>query len=195
MANRSRELEETARLVIECGVVGVNVEDSHCAGGLRPVAEQCRRIAAFRKVADRLDVPLVINARIDSFIPALISGSTDAAETAASIDEAATRAVDYAAAGADCIYPIGVRDESTIRALRDRIHVPLNILATPTAAPLAVLQSIGVNRVSFGPKIFGACLQRFVEIADTLQTTGDYACLSPAISPGDFRKYLRSGRE
>src|SRR5690242_3396469 len=29
------ELKETARMVIECGVVGVNLEDSQAAGGLR----------------------------------------------------------------------------------------------------------------------------------------------------------------
>ena len=46
------ELEETANQVIESGVVGVNIEDSLEEGGaLRPVDEQCQRIAVLRHIA------------------------------------------------------------------------------------------------------------------------------------------------
>lgn len=61
------------------------------------------------------------------------------------MEEAVMRARAYAAAGADCIYPIGPGDEATVRKLRERIDSPINILGSPTAAPLPVLREIGIS--------------------------------------------------
>jgi 2-methylisocitrate lyase-like PEP mutase family enzyme len=105
------ELEETVEQVIECGVVGVNLEDSLKTGGgkrtLRSLEEQCQRIAKVRQVAERKGVPLVINARVDAYC--CLSTKEDATEAAVA------RAKSYSEAGADCIYPIGPGDEPTIR--------------------------------------------------------------------------------
>lgn len=183
------ELEETARQVIESGVVGVNIEDSLEEGGaLRTVDEQCQRIAALRQIADRYAVHLVINARIDSFISTVFTREQ-------AMEAAVSRAKAYAAAGADCIYPVGPNDEASVRMLRERIASPLNILATPTAAPLSTLRQIGVNRVSFGPFIFRACLRKFVDIADGLLESGDYACFSDLLSHDEVAEYLHPGHE
>ena len=184
------ELEETARQVIDCGVVGLNLEDSlQEGGGLRTIEAQCQRIATFRQVADHSGIPLVINARIDSFI------SSAFADKEAAIEEAATRAKAYVAAGANCLYPIGPRDEATVRQLRARIAAPINILATPTAVPLSTLQAIGVNRVSFGASVFRACLRTFVTIADNLLVDGDPACLGGLLSGPETGVFLLSGTE
>lgn len=184
------ELEETAQQVVEAGLAGVNIEDGIEDGAkLRPVDEQCRRIAAFRQEAQRLDVPLVINARIDSFISPAFSGRE------AALDEAVSRAEAYRAAGADCIFPVGPGDEATVRALRDRIAGPLNILAMPGAAPLQVLQGMGVNRVSFGPFVFRACLRKFVQIAEILRDGGAYSCFDDMLSRAEVAEYLRENKE
>ena len=48
------ELEVTAQQVVESGAVGVNIEDGlEWGGGLRTIEDQCQRISAFRKSADR----------------------------------------------------------------------------------------------------------------------------------------------
>lgn len=183
------ELEETASLVIDSGIVGVNLEDSlGKGGGLRSVDEQCGRISAIRKVADRRDVHIVINARVDSFI------SPEIPDPHLALEEAVTRARAYAAVGADCIYPIGPGDENTVRRLRERIDSPINILASPTAAPLSVMREIGVNRVSFGPYVFRSCLKRFEEIAEGLRS-GDYASLASPMSRDEVAEYLRGEPE
>jgi 2-methylisocitrate lyase-like PEP mutase family enzyme len=183
-------LEETTALVVESGVVGINIEDSVQEGGvLRATAEQCERIAAVRQVAERQGVHLVINARVDTFLSASFPYAGHV------VEEAATRARAYVDAGADCIYPIGPGDEGTVRLLREQIEAPINILASPKAAPLAVLKQIGVNRVSFGPFVFRACLRTFVDIAEAVRAQGDYACLSKMMSAGDVREYLRGDRE
>lgn len=184
------ELAETAAQVLDAGIAGVNIEDSLDGGGtLRPVEEQCRRISTLREVADRQGVHLVINARVDSYLPSLFISCAEATE------EAVTRARAYAEAGADCIYPMGPGDEATVRTLRARISSPLNILASPTAAPLQLLREIGVNRVSFGPFVFRSCLRRFEEIADALLTTGDYACFSDMLSRAEVGEYLMNEHE
>lgn len=184
------ELEVTAQQVIESGAVGVNLEDGlEWGGGLRTIEDQCRRIAAFRHFADRRGVHLVINARTDSFVSSSFTSKEEAAE------EAVARAKAFAEAGADCFYPIGPLDEATVRLLRDRIESPINILATPTAVALSVMQGIGVNRVSFGPYIFRSLMRKFAEIADALLTTGDYSCFSDMMSRAEIGEYLLAGRE
>jgi 2-methylisocitrate lyase-like PEP mutase family enzyme len=184
------ELELTAQQVIESGVVGVNIEDSEeKGGGLRTVDEQCQRISALRQIANRMGIHLVINARVDSFVsPSFTNGQ-------AAMEEAVMRARAYTAAGADCIYPIGPGDEATVRLLRERIDSPINILGSPTAAPLQVLREIGINRVSFGPFIFRSCLRKFVDIVEGLRTSSDYASLSNPMSRAEVAEYLQSGHE
>src|SRR5215470_8333790 len=184
------ELELTAQQVIESGVVGVNIEDSQDkGGGLRPVEEQCQRISTLRQIAHRHGVHLVINARVDSFVSPSFINSQGA------VEEAVMRARAYAEAGADCIYPIGPGDEATVRTLRDRIESPINILGSPTAAPLSVLREIGINRVSFGPFVFRSCLRKFVDIVEGLSADGDYASLGNLMSRDEVSAYLRSGHE
>jgi 2-methylisocitrate lyase-like PEP mutase family enzyme len=184
------ELELTAEQVIESGVVGVNIEDSLENGaGLRAIEEQCRRISTLRQIANRHGAHLVINARVDSFVsPSFVDGQR-------AIEEAVVRARAYAAAGADCIYPIGPGDEATVRMLRDRIESPINILGGPTAAPLHILREIGINRVSFGPFVFRSCLRKFVDIVEGLSADGDYANLGNLMSREEVSEYLRSEHE
>jgi 2-methylisocitrate lyase-like PEP mutase family enzyme len=184
------ELEETIRQVIDSGVVGINLEDSIKEGGnLRSVAEQCELIATARRTAARVGVHLVINARIDTFLSANFPDKSKA------LDEAVVRAAAYLEAGADCVYPIGPGDEATVRALRVRISAPINILASPSAAPLAILRQLGLNRVSFGPFVFRSCLQQFVSIARGLRNVGDYACLGTPMTSAEVGRYLRDERE
>jgi 2-methylisocitrate lyase-like PEP mutase family enzyme len=184
-ADSISELEITTEQVIESGVVGINIEDSVNADhSLRSVDEQCERISTVRRVADREGVHLVINARVDSFVS---SSSTDLQEA---MEEAVTRARAYMAAGADCIYPIGPGDEATVRVLRERIEYPINILASPNAAPLSVLRQIGINRVSFGPFFFRSCLRTLVDLVDDLQTSGDYTGLRNPMPRDEIAEYL-----
>ena len=182
------ELEHTILWVLDAGVVGINIEDSIGEGNvLRPTEEQCQRIALVREVATRQGVPLVINARVDSFLTEL--------PREAAIEEAVARARSYKAAGADCIFPVGPGDEETVRVLRERICSPINILGSPSAAPLSVLRAIGVNRVSFGPFVFRACLRTFVDLVEGLRDSGDYGSLARMIPRTEVEPLLRPGPE
>jgi len=184
------ELKLTAQQILESGVVGVNLEDRlEPGGGLRPVEEQCRRISTLRQIADEEDVHLVINARVDSFVSPLFTDKEQA------MKEVETRAKAYVAAGADCIFPIGPGDEPTVRILRERVESPINILASPTAAPLSVLREIGINRISFGPYVFRSCLKKFADIAEGLRNDGDYGAVRDLMSREQIAEYLRNEPE
>ncbi len=185
------ELADTARAVIEAGVVGINIEDrlDEEGGPLRPVEDQCARIAAVRESAARPGVHLVINARTDSFLSSSFESKAEA------LEDAVSRAEAYAQAGADCIYPIGPGDEETVRKLRARIDSPINILGSPGAAPLSVLQSIGVNRVSFGPFLFRSLLAKFADTVESLKQHGDYSCIADRLTGAEVGAYLQGGPE
>jgi len=183
------ELEDTVRAVIDAGAVGINLEDGREDGGaLRSVDEQCERIAAARRVGDNHGLHLVINARTDSYFSTFTS-KHDATE------DAISRAKAYAGAGADCIYPIGPGDEETVRVLRARISSPINILVTPDCAPLPLLESIGVNRVSFGPYVFRTLMKQFVEIADDILIRKDHSAIRDMLSKDETGEYLLDGSE
>ena len=97
------DLADALDAVIDTGVVGINIEDGLQGGGLRPLDDQCERIAKVREVAASRGLHLVINARVDAFV----SGDFPSLEER--IEEAVVRARAYVEAGADCVYPMGPR--------------------------------------------------------------------------------------
>jgi 2-methylisocitrate lyase-like PEP mutase family enzyme len=124
------------------GAVGLNLEDSNpSTGEMIDPSEQADFLAAVRSAAVSLDVDLVINARIDSFLRG--EGSDQLTSTI-------TRATQYLAAGADCIYPIAVRDPAAIQALVAGIQGPINTGPTQNIQSLAALD---VARISYGPSL------------------------------------------
>lgn len=164
-----RELRESIKKVIDTGVAGINIEDSVGKEGLiRDIEEQCERIATVREVSEENGFHLVINARIDPFL----SDSNRPNDEV--INEVIKRADAYCKAGADCVYPIGVLNLDTIKALRAVIRSPINILGSHRTIPLKTLQDIGINRVTFGPFIFRSLMKKFVNIIEELGNLGSY---------------------
>lgn len=134
---------ELADRLLAAGAAGCNLEDTdHRAGGLVDAEAQARLIAA---VAPRL----VVNARVDVFI-------REWGEPEARLDEALRRGRLYLEAGAECVYPILVADEETIRRLVDGLGAPVNVLYRPGAPSLRRLAELGVARVSLGPGLHRA---------------------------------------
>jgi 2-methylisocitrate lyase-like PEP mutase family enzyme len=177
-------LSTTVARVIESGAVGVNIEDSAKAGcgGTEPGAllgpqVQGERIAAIRAAADRLGVPLVINARTDVFLGRGAPG-------AERIAEAIERGNTYRRAGADCVFVPDMEQlgESEISELVCGIDAPLNLIAGKTTPSVARLQALGVARLSFGPRPMRAALQFLRAAAREWLTSGTYSRMSSADS-------------
>ena len=107
--------------LLDIGAVGCNLEDTdHRAGGLVEPGAHADWLAGVRSGRRDAGVPIVINARVDTFLPG--SGIPDADR----LDEAVRRGRLYREAGADCIYPIGVRDRHDIATLVDELPGPVN---------------------------------------------------------------------
>ncbi len=184
-------LQENISRLLDTGAVGINFEDSwDDSAHLRPIPEQVERIQAVRAVAEKRGIPLVINARADSFFAEGFSSLEDR------IEDVITRANAYLKAGADCIYPIGASDKETLKVLRQRINAPINVLASAKTASLKELQEIGINRVSFGPYVFRSLLAKESAMYDEFNNLGSYDIVTNGIFTGsDVQKYLITGKE
>ncbi|NUQ98714.1 MAG: isocitrate lyase/phosphoenolpyruvate mutase family protein [Streptomyces sp.] len=138
--------EELVERLLEAGAVGCNLEDSN-GGVLKDPHEHAEWLAEVRHAAgDRL----FVNARVDTFVHG--DGNPE---------RAIERAALYVAAGADCIYPIGVPAD-VLPLLRSGIQGPVNVHGTldgrgPSPTELGEL---GATRVTFGPG-----LQRWAALA------------------------------
>lgn len=142
---RPRELVDR---LLEAGAVGCNLEDTdHRAGGLVEAGAHARWLAEVRSAADDAGVPIVINARVDAFLPA--SGVAEQDRLAETI----RRGRLYREAGADCVYPIGVRGQDDIARLVAAMPGPVNG-NTSDDLDLATLRKLGVARVSYGPRFY-----------------------------------------
>ncbi|MGI5132295.1 isocitrate lyase/PEP mutase family protein [Pseudonocardia sp. CA-107938] len=144
---RPRELVDR---FLDIGAVGCNLEDTdHRAGGLTDPDVHAQWLADVRSAADAAGVPIVVNARVDVFLPASAVPEGDR------IAEAVRRGKLYRAAGADCIYPIGVRSRSDLTTLLAELPGPVNANVGPEL-DLPALRELGVARVSFGPTFYHA---------------------------------------
>lgn len=163
----------SVREVIATGVVGVNIEDS-LMGQPSKLAEtpaQVELIAALRALAHEMDIPFVINARVDIFLRGV--GAPEER-----FEQAVERANAYLRAGADCAYPIGWLDAETIGRLVAAISGPINIMGGAQSPTLPELAQLGVARVSLAGGVMRAALGRIRAIARELLATGGYDALT-----------------
>ena len=127
----------TVKEVIALGAVGINIEDGTDEGPrLFDIAHQVEKIRAVCDAVKASGVPIVVNARTDSFWLKL---GDEKERLRVSIE----RANRYREAGADCLFVPAIADRETIKTLVARIAGPVNILTVPGCPPIAeeLLQS------------------------------------------------------
>jgi 2-methylisocitrate lyase-like PEP mutase family enzyme len=180
-----RDAEATARGAIEAGAVGLNFEDAYPEeGALIDLELQTARIAAIREIATKLDVPLVVNARTDTFLAGI--GDSDAWR----LKESIRRGNEYLRAGADVVFVPGVTDEPTITTLVSNIGGPINVLAGTATPSVERLRDLGVARVSVGSGAFGYVLARFREVAAGLRDGGTFEFVGQRIPHAELNAVL-----
>lgn len=158
--------------VIEAGAVGVNLEDGMPGHGpLRSVADGAARIAAARAAATAAGVPLVINARVDNWM----HPQDDPGDALA---DATARAQAYLAAGADCVYPIGLSDQATLKAFIKAVDAPVNVMGHAGMPSLAELGALGVARVTTATSLTTLVFGTLDRAARALRETGRFDVLA-----------------
>ncbi|MGI5339620.1 isocitrate lyase/PEP mutase family protein [Streptomyces sp. CA-181903] len=146
-----RELVER---LLETGAVGCNLEDTDRATGrLVDPREQADRLAAVRAEAGNA---LFLNARIDSYL----RGASD--------EDARERARLYAAAGADCVYPITAPEEA-LAGIAAAAGVPVNALSAPDASAVRRLGPLGAGRITFGKGMYVRAMAAAGDVAAGLR--------------------------
>lgn len=171
---------ETVRAVIEAGAVGINLEDS-LHGGLRDVAGAAARIASARAAGADAGVPVVINARVDAWI-------RPARDDAARFADAVNRARAYLAAGADCVYPIGLGDIAVLEAFVRELDAPVNVGARPGLPGLDELARIGVARVSMATRLATIALGAADAAAQAVRSSGGFDRLESSLGHADAQR-------
>ena len=158
---------ELTRRLQEIGAAGCNLEDSdHGAGGLVPIDKQVARLAAIRAAVSASARGLVINARVDVFLPG-------AGVVRQRLAESIRRANAYLSAGADCVFPIGLSEEQAIERFVQEVHGPVNILAHRGGPSIARLSALGVRRITFGSQLHRLTEEHLADIARQIRTGTD----------------------
>lgn len=173
------EVGRHVREIVEAGVVGVNLEDGlHGAPHMRAIDDAARRIAAARAAAARAGVPMVLNARTDLYHFGVGEPELRFAETVA-------RAKAYVAAGADCIYPFGVRDAETIQRLAAAIPAPINVTGRAGMPDAAELGRLGVARITIAGAPALVAMSAVGALAKDLRATGRFDGLQASLKHPD----------
>ena len=136
--------DELVDALLAAGAVGCNIEntDHARADQLLDAELHATYLAAVRAAAAVRGVPIVVNARIDTIIR---SAEPDAELV---FDETVRRARLYLEAGADCVYPIGLRDPAIVRRLVAAVDGWINV---NPSTPLSALAEAGAARVCLVP--------------------------------------------
>lgn len=163
-ASAESKLEENINLLLDTGIAGINYEDSDKnTGELVPIEDQVRKIHLIRKISEARDIPLFINARIDTYTHG------DHLTRDQKLQETIKRAEAYKNAGADCIFPILITDPNHIKTLINEVDLPLNVMVFPGIPDLKELAQIGVKRISLGSGFMKIALQPMKRLAEKLQ--------------------------
>ena len=168
------DVAATVAALVDAGAAGMNLEDNaqgRTSSALFDADAQCERIAAAREVGDRRGVPLVINARTDTFLVSL--GSDIDERIALTID----RGRRYLQAGADLVFVPGLVDTAIVKRISEEVQGRISLMAVPGAPPARDLFAAGAARVSIGPMAMLATLGWLEHIAQQLREHGAWRAM------------------
>jgi 2-methylisocitrate lyase-like PEP mutase family enzyme len=193
LAGYADEPEGVAANVTACvqtGAAGLSIEDS-TGNAAAPLYERklaVERIRAARAAIDATGSQVVLTARCEAWLV----DDPDPARTALE------RLVDFAEAGADCLYAPGVTYLDHIAMIvRAVAPKPVNVLVSSPSAGLSVarLADVGVRRISVGSGLARVAWSAFIRAASGLAKTGSFDDFTGATSheelDGFFRDRLR----
>ncbi|WP_367139236.1 MULTISPECIES: isocitrate lyase/PEP mutase family protein [Streptomyces] len=155
---------ELVERLLETGAVGCNLEDSdRVTGRLKDPAEHAKWLSRVRDAAgDRV----VINARTDTFL----KGDRTAPDSGPAI----ARCRLYAAAGADCVFPI-LAPAGLLPEIARAVPAPVSVIALPNGPSPRELGDLGAARVTFGGGLHRRAMAAVEDMAAALWAQGSTA--------------------
>lgn len=169
--------------IIQAGVVGINLEDSQ-HHSIRSIDDASARLEAARQAADCEGVPIVLNARCDIF-------HLQHGEESARFDATLERCKAYLAAGADCVYPFGLRAPEMIARFVKAIGAPVNITGRAGMPEAAAFERMGVARITIASAASLVAMSTIRKLATELATTGSFDMLTAPMRHADAQKLFQ----
>jgi 2-methylisocitrate lyase-like PEP mutase family enzyme len=149
-ADEPANVAENVRKAIATGIAGLSIED-RAGKALYPDQQAIERIAAARAAIRDSGEDVILVARTEAYLV----GRTDPKPVIA-------RLIQFAEAGADCLYAPGVTEMETIRDIVKAVAPkPVNVLLYGPNMKVSDLVSAGVRRISLGGALAGAAWQAF----------------------------------
>lgn len=174
-ADEPAGVAETIGLAVDAGIAGASVEDWNPAGSIYDHDLAVARVAAAAEAAHGGARRLVLTARAENHL----RGVDD-------LDDTIRRLQAYGAVGADVLYAPALTDPADIRRVVEAVEQPVNVLAFPTAPPVAELAAIGVARVSVGGAFSRVMYGALATAAQELLETGTYGFWQTAAAASAF---------
>jgi 2-methylisocitrate lyase-like PEP mutase family enzyme len=170
--------------IIRAGVIGVNLEDG-LHGPIRTVEDAVARLQAARAAAREEGVPIVLNARCDIFH---LQYGEESTRFAATVE----RCKGYLAAGADCVYPFGLRDPAVIGAFVKAVGGPVNITGRHGMPDAATFERMGVARITIASAPTLVAMAAIQKLAVELRATGSFDTLAAPLRHPDAQKLFQT---
>src|SRR5207302_8787074 len=163
----------------------VSLEDGLKTGSppIRSVSDAAARIRAAREAGRAAGVPIVINARTDLYIKNIGDGQSR-------FDAAVARGRAYLAAGADCVYPIALRDPATIGRLVKALGAPVNIMVRAGLPSVPELEALGVARASTATALPLIAMGTLRQVAEQLRATHRFEAINPAMTHAEAQQLM-----
>lgn len=166
----------TIRLAAEAGIAGASIEDWNPAAQATYDHDLAvARVAAAAAAAHDGPRRLVLTARAENHI----RGVGD-------LDDTIRRLQAYGAVGADVLYAPALSDPADIRRVVESVEQPVNVLAVPTAPPVAELAALGVARISVGGAFARVMYGALATAAQELLQQGTYGFWQTAAPAAAF---------
>jgi 2-methylisocitrate lyase-like PEP mutase family enzyme len=170
--------------IIQAGVVGINLEDG-LHGPIRSVEDASTRLRAAREAAKKEGVPIVLNARCDVY-------HLQHGEESTRFDATVERCKAYLAAGADCVYPFGLRDPGTIAQFVKAVAAPVNITGRAGMPDAPTFERMGVARITIASAPTLVTMSAIQRLATELHTTGKFDGLTATLRHPDAQKLFQT---
>jgi 2-methylisocitrate lyase-like PEP mutase family enzyme len=175
---------DSVRLCVATGVAGLSIEDStdDPAKPLYDFDLALARVRAARAAIDRAGDDVVFTARTEGFI----RGRPD-------LDETIRRLKAFADAGADCLYPPGIKTREQITAVVKAVAPkPVNLLMS-SAIGLTVkdIADMGVRRISIGGTLARVASTAFMRAAREIAEQGKFDSFAGTVSNAELNALFR----
>lgn len=159
---------------VATGVAGLSIEDAtgDASAPLYQESVAIARIKAARAAIDASGQDVMLIGRCEGFLV----GETN-------IDKVIARLIAYSQAGADCLYPPGVKTKDHIAAVVKALAPkPINILMGAPGLSVTELTELGVRRISVGGAMARAAWGAFLRSAKEIAEHGSFTEFGHAIS-------------